>query len=340
MDHAFAQAAPYFYHPVFGYAVYALPAHNYTTPVPQMPAFSPPSPESSSSGTDSPPLVPSVDLTGVSSAESRTLRPRHIPRPANAFFIFRKKYASEFKALTTCSNQSVVSANAGKAWHALTSEEKNHYTMLAEIVKEEHAKKYPGYAYKPQKKSTAARSARPLSKPYSVPFKAVSAGSTTQEVTMLPTGLPFAPSSEQNPVLGLEDVLNESVLADLETAGDSVGHIPPPATQGQSNCQFNFGPEPERAITPAQPDTFMSLLSSHATTPTPPEPYMSPLSTHAIMPISSEPYISPLSMHATTPTLPEPYVSPLSTRAITPISPSSYISPLSTVSSDEEVFTY
>ncbi|PBK89590.1 HMG-box, partial [Armillaria gallica] len=74
----------------------------------------------------------------------------HIPRPSNAYIIFR----SEFVALNKESlskTQKMASKLAGAAWRRLPKEIQDHYKGLAKERKEEHARAYPGYKYKPRR---------------------------------------------------------------------------------------------------------------------------------------------------------------------------------------------
>ncbi|PBK89552.1 hypothetical protein ARMGADRAFT_1167339 [Armillaria gallica] len=74
----------------------------------------------------------------------------HIPRPSNAYIIFR----SEFVALNKESlskTQQKASKLAGAAWRELPKESQDYYRDLAKQRKEEHARAHPGYKYKPHR---------------------------------------------------------------------------------------------------------------------------------------------------------------------------------------------
>ncbi|PBK66119.1 hypothetical protein ARMSODRAFT_852132, partial [Armillaria solidipes] len=74
----------------------------------------------------------------------------HIPRPSNAYIIFR----SEFVALNKESlskTQQKASKLAGAAWRQLPKESQDYYRDLAKQRKEEHARAHPGYKYKPRR---------------------------------------------------------------------------------------------------------------------------------------------------------------------------------------------
>ncbi|EGW34393.1 uncharacterized protein SPAPADRAFT_59824 [Spathaspora passalidarum NRRL Y-27907] len=75
-----------------------------------------------------------------------------IPRPRNAFILFRQKYHQ-----TVLDEGSVIRTNPevsrelGRRWRALSPEEKEHWNNLAEEEKKNHAAKYPGYRYTPRR---------------------------------------------------------------------------------------------------------------------------------------------------------------------------------------------
>ncbi|TFK19442.1 HMG-box, partial [Coprinopsis marcescibilis] len=81
--------------------------------------------------------------------------PNHIPRPRNAFIIFRShlndcnppentKTADGSKI-----NQSDVSKDAGKVWQSMSAEEKQPFFEKAYREKREHSLRHPNYSYAP-----------------------------------------------------------------------------------------------------------------------------------------------------------------------------------------------
>ena len=77
-----------------------------------------------------------------------------IPRPANCFMIFRADWHRNSIANSTPGShggkkQKDVSQEAAVAWKDLSPTLKQLYKVQAEIVKEEHSKKYPGWVYQP-----------------------------------------------------------------------------------------------------------------------------------------------------------------------------------------------
>ncbi|KAF9477812.1 hypothetical protein BDN70DRAFT_778179, partial [Pholiota conissans] len=70
----------------------------------------------------------------------------HIPRPRNAFIIFRSDYINSHRLDP---NQATVSKLAGAAWWKLSPEQKQPYIGMAEHEKAEHKRLHPDYHYKP-----------------------------------------------------------------------------------------------------------------------------------------------------------------------------------------------
>lgn len=76
-----------------------------------------------------------------------------IPRPRNAFILFRQKYhRSVFDESNESKTNPQVSQELGRRWRALSVKERDHWNTLAEEERQEHAKKYPNYRYTPRRK--------------------------------------------------------------------------------------------------------------------------------------------------------------------------------------------
>ncbi|KAG0051760.1 Casanova [Gryganskiella cystojenkinii] len=92
---------------------------------------------------------PKPTSTGYSSAS----QPKKIPRPSNSFLIYRKEHAVQYAGLVATE----LSAKLALAWRHETEERRNHYAVLAEKLKQEHAIKYPNYKFTPVKRGTGKR---------------------------------------------------------------------------------------------------------------------------------------------------------------------------------------
>lgn len=92
----------------------------------------------------------------------------HIPRPPNSFMLYRKQVCKDFARVGPRKRRTGlppavpghISKRAGIMWKALPAEERKVWDDLAVWHKEEHARKYPGYVYKPVRRSAFARRSR------------------------------------------------------------------------------------------------------------------------------------------------------------------------------------
>jgi len=94
--------------------------------------------------------------------------PAWIARPRNPFIIFRCEYSREHsrgdgkRVRRPPGSQPVektLSKRAAEAWHQLSPEGKNRFKVLADREKEEHARLYPNYRFKPTKRGTVSGAA-------------------------------------------------------------------------------------------------------------------------------------------------------------------------------------
>ncbi|KAI0825229.1 hypothetical protein BC628DRAFT_1338925 [Trametes gibbosa] len=101
---------------------------------------------------DSPPSSPAHYDTPVEqrSSHSRKKKPGHIPRPPNAFMIFRSDLWNKEKIKSSVErDHRQISRIAGSLWNSLTDAERTPYHDRADDAKREHARKYPQYKYAP-----------------------------------------------------------------------------------------------------------------------------------------------------------------------------------------------
>ncbi|KAL0578904.1 slightly ste11-like protein [Marasmius crinis-equi] len=98
-----------------------------------------------------------------------SLRGTKIPRPANAFILYRRDALFSGVVATTmmgedgprARSQSEISKDIACLWHNAPECLKSHYNSLAEQKKKEHKEKYPEYKYSPgppKRKNRADRS--------------------------------------------------------------------------------------------------------------------------------------------------------------------------------------
>jgi hypothetical protein len=120
----------------------------------------PPSPDSSVDHTDGSQMDPSSATCSLSSSDRRAIRnrlrdPEWVPRPRNAFIIFRCEYSRKHAPDPSDSSDrssrgdKTLSKRAGEEWRRLSSAEREQYKVLAEQEKVAHALQNPDYRFKP-----------------------------------------------------------------------------------------------------------------------------------------------------------------------------------------------
>ncbi|OJT14300.1 Mating-type M-specific polypeptide Mc [Trametes pubescens] len=88
----------------------------------------------------------------------------HIPRPSNAFFLYRQHVNARLKAANPKFHQANASKTIAVQWHQESAEVQAEYKRLADEVKEEHKRKYPDYQFKPVQKKKKPIASRPPTK--------------------------------------------------------------------------------------------------------------------------------------------------------------------------------
>ena len=109
--------------------------------------------------------------------------PTHIPRPRNAFIVFRSAFSLEQQKAGT-SKQQQLSKHAAFVWNKMTDAEKFPYQETARLEKMLHQIEYPDYQYSPSPKGTRTR------KPTLVPVP-------SQSVSLPGLPLPVLPESAE-----------------------------------------------------------------------------------------------------------------------------------------------
>ncbi|OCF40707.1 hypothetical protein I317_05479 [Kwoniella heveanensis CBS 569] len=88
--------------------------------------------------------------SGKKVSHARKQNADHIPRPRNAFILFRKHVVdSKLIPASVEMRHQNVSIITAKMWSEAPPDQKSHFNELARVEKEEHLKKYPGYRYQP-----------------------------------------------------------------------------------------------------------------------------------------------------------------------------------------------
>lgn len=85
-----------------------------------------------------------------SAMSSSTTAEPHIPRPLNAFFLYRRDQNNQLRATSAESfRQNLVSKAVGERWKEESPQVRLKYEKLARAAQEEHKRLYPDYKYKP-----------------------------------------------------------------------------------------------------------------------------------------------------------------------------------------------
>ncbi|KAI0072139.1 hypothetical protein K474DRAFT_1668197 [Panus rudis PR-1116 ss-1] len=94
---------------------------------------------------------PSPDSpSGRRQAHSRKKPENHIPRPPNAFILFRSSFIkNQHVSSEVETNHSTLSKIIGLTWQNLPHEERQIWHAKAKIALEEHKRKFPEYAFRP-----------------------------------------------------------------------------------------------------------------------------------------------------------------------------------------------
>lgn len=90
----------------------------------------------------------------------------HIPRPRNAFILFRCDFVRQQKIPRSFEkDQNNISRIAGNIWGQMTDEQKSPWVKMAEKERREHIVKYPDYRFNPFGSSTGSQTVRKTGSP-------------------------------------------------------------------------------------------------------------------------------------------------------------------------------
>ncbi|KIJ51181.1 hypothetical protein M422DRAFT_158039, partial [Sphaerobolus stellatus SS14] len=89
-------------------------------------------------------------MTPKKKSHARKQPPGHIPRPRNAFILFRCFFVNEEAVPASVEkDHRNISRIAGRVWKSMSESEKEPWVKAAEIEKGQHEKKWPNYRYNP-----------------------------------------------------------------------------------------------------------------------------------------------------------------------------------------------
>ncbi|KAH8082797.1 hypothetical protein BXZ70DRAFT_1080519 [Cristinia sonorae] len=88
--------------------------------------------------------------SGKRNGHSKKKPENHIPRPPNAFILFRSSFIKgQVVSSDVETNHSTLSKIVGLTWAKLSHEERQKWHTMAKMAQEEHKRKYPEYAFRP-----------------------------------------------------------------------------------------------------------------------------------------------------------------------------------------------
>jgi len=186
------------------------------------------SPSSSPSSLNTSPRTPPATVPEQFYSEPVPEEQGRIPRPRNAFIIFRSQFALNYKAREAHPHQNLISRSAAEAWNKLSEEEKHPYKLQADEEKREHRRKYPNYTYMPgcrtTKRGASATAKRAqASKPYSSPQRKTGKASKAHSVVTADASACPTSVSSSSPVMGYVTI--EEMLANYTQIDTMVRHL-------------------------------------------------------------------------------------------------------------------
>lgn len=101
------------------------------------------------------------EAPGKRNGHSKKKPENHIPRPPNAFILFRSSFIKgQVVSSEVETNHSTLSKIVGLTWAKLPHEERQKWHAMAKVAQEEHKRKYPEYAFRPLHSKGKAESKR------------------------------------------------------------------------------------------------------------------------------------------------------------------------------------
>ncbi|PTB70489.1 mating type protein MATa1 [Trichoderma citrinoviride] len=102
----------------------------------------------------------STRLEAAVCSPSIPAKPTKIPRPPNAYILYRKDRHNMVKAANPGITNNEISQILGRAWNQESREVRQRYKEMSEEIKLALLEKHPDYQYKPRKSSEKRRRAR------------------------------------------------------------------------------------------------------------------------------------------------------------------------------------
>ncbi|KAL7790734.1 mating type protein MATa1 [Trichoderma ceciliae] len=106
-------------------------------------------------------------------------KPAKIPRPPNAYILYRKDRHNIVKAANPGITNNEISQILGRAWNQESREIRQKYKEMSEEIKLALLEKYPDYQYKPRKSSEKRRRTRRSQQAHTIAAESSFAGSSS-----------------------------------------------------------------------------------------------------------------------------------------------------------------
>ncbi|KAG6101391.1 hypothetical protein E4U30_002064 [Claviceps sp. LM220 group G6] len=101
-----------------------------------------------------------TEKTPAVCASSNAADSKKIPRPPNAYILYRKERHNAVKEANPGISNNEISQVLGKSWNLETRELRQRYKEMSENIKIAFHEKYPNYTYRPRKPSEKKRRAK------------------------------------------------------------------------------------------------------------------------------------------------------------------------------------
>ncbi|KAK0210090.1 high mobility group box domain-containing protein, partial [Desarmillaria ectypa] len=160
---------------------------------------------------------------------SHRRNPGHVPRPPNAFMIFRSHYWRDNKNTISERNHRKISRTCGELWRALPPVEQQVYRDMASCAKKAHLAKYPDYKFTPVSRQKKTRQ--------TVSLDSMEEASRCKKIAMLIgrgiDGMELERAVEMNDICKTS---SPSITPDEEQISASVLQLLTPGCQGEFIC--------------------------------------------------------------------------------------------------------
>lgn len=272
-------------------------------------------PASSFSGSSSAPALAALPPVH----EKCTCKSTHnrIPRPRNAFILFRQKnHQTLLDEDSMVRTNPEVSRELGRRWRLLPREEKEYWNRLAEEEKANHAKLYPGYRYTPRRNGKKGNCAACRQKAATqLPVQQYTEGlygymmpqmaqmpqvqqmppapmAPVMQMTLMPATLQYQqPMLQLLPAASMQPFHYAGYLGQVPAYASS--NVPVGVPQLQQLQQFGFG-DPQAGVIPAQ--HVAAPPAAHSGHLSAPPAVASSTAQDKLSPLSSATHMSPFTM--------------------------------------------